>query len=193
MSTPSSILSTAYDLFTRRGYHGTSMRAIAKDAGIALGGIYNHFQSKEDIFREVILAYHPYHEILPAIAAAEYDTLEGLFREAAALIDSALSERPELLNLMFIELVEFDSRHVPELLERILPQVQQTLARFDLSGERLRPIPVPMVWRVFIGTILGYFLSKQALGPTIPPEFREHALDRFVDVFLRGILEPEHK
>jgi AcrR family transcriptional regulator len=190
LPTPAFILSAAHDLFTRRGYHGTSMRAIAREAGIALGGIYNHFQSKEDIFREVILAYHPYREILPAITSARHDTLDGLFRQAASLIDDALSERPDVLNLMFIELVEFNSRHVPELLERILPQVGPTLEQLNRSGDRLRPMPIPMVWRIFIGTVLGYFISKHALGPGAPPEFREGALDHFMDVFLNGVMEP---
>jgi AcrR family transcriptional regulator len=191
LPTPADILSAAYHLFIRRGYHGTSMRAIAREAGIALGGIYNHIQSKEDIFREVILAYHPYREILPAITSARHDTLDGLFRQAASLIDDALSERPDVLNLMFIELVEFNSRHVPELLERILPQVGPTLEQLNRSGDRLRPMPIPMVWRIFIGTVLGYFISKHALGPGAPPEFREGALDHFMDVFLNGILEPK--
>jgi AcrR family transcriptional regulator len=191
LSTSSAILSSAYDLFTRRGYHGTSMRAIAREAGIALGGIYNHFQSKEEIFREVLLAYHPYHEILPALINTHHETLEGLFREAFRLIDTTLSERHEVLNLMLIEIVEFDSRHIPDLLERILPQITPTLQQLSLSTGRMRPIPLPMVWRIFIATILGYFLSKHALGAGAPPAFREDALDHFTDVFLHGVLEPE--
>jgi AcrR family transcriptional regulator len=191
MSTPDAILSAAHDLFTRRGYHGTSMRAIAKEAGIALGGIYNHFESKESIFREILLAYHPYHEILPALANGSHTSLEDLFREAARLIDQTLSERPEVFNLMFIEMVEFRGQHAPELLERILPEIGRTLERLNRSGDRLRPIPIPMVWRIFIGTVLGYFVSKQAIGPLAPPEFTENALEHFIGVFLHGIQEPE--
>ena len=36
----------AVNLFMEHGYHATSMRQIAERAGLALGGIYNHFSSK---------------------------------------------------------------------------------------------------------------------------------------------------
>jgi AcrR family transcriptional regulator len=44
--TKSEITHVAYRLFLEQGYHGTSMRQIAQKSGIALGGIYNHFESK---------------------------------------------------------------------------------------------------------------------------------------------------
>ena len=53
------ILSAAHTLFLEQGYHGTSMRQIAYRAGIALGGIYNHFAGKEGIFTAVFEANHP--------------------------------------------------------------------------------------------------------------------------------------
>jgi AcrR family transcriptional regulator len=40
--TKSEITQVAYRLFLEQGYHGTSMRQIAQNSGIALGGIYNH-------------------------------------------------------------------------------------------------------------------------------------------------------
>ena len=61
----------AVDLFLKQGYHATSMRQIADKAGLALGGIYNHFASKEEIFEGIIIDKHRYLVILPAIIAAE--------------------------------------------------------------------------------------------------------------------------
>ena len=43
------ILSAARDLFSRKGYHGTTMPAIARAAGISTGLIYYIFPAKEDI------------------------------------------------------------------------------------------------------------------------------------------------
>ncbi len=189
--TRADIIEAAHDLFIQNGYHGTSMRQIATQAGIALGGIYNHFAGKEDIFREVVLAYHPYHEILPIIANTEYETIADLLHNAATLIDTTLSARPDIFNLMFIEMVEFKSQHLPELFERVFPIVQKILFRFMDAGDVTRTIPIPILMRTFFGTILGYFVTKTVLGDNVPPEFRENALHHFIDIYLHGILKPE--
>jgi len=48
------ILSVANKLFSRFGFHKTSMDEIAKIARKAKGSLYYHFASKEDLFREVV-------------------------------------------------------------------------------------------------------------------------------------------
>ena len=74
------ILNVAYRLFLENGFHGTSMRPIAREAGVSLGGIYNHFNSKEEIFASIFYEFHPYRELLEQLNQAQGDTLE----EAAA-------------------------------------------------------------------------------------------------------------
>jgi len=186
--TRADIVRAAHDLFLKNGYHGTSMRQIATQAGLALGGIYNHFGGKGDIFREVVLTYHPYHEILPILANTPHDNIEELLRHAAHLIDETLSQRPDLLNLMFIEIVEFRSAHLPALMERVFPLVAQILQRFMQAQNNLRPIPFPMLMRTFIGTLVGYLITKNVLGEQVPQAFQENALDYFIDVYLHGIV-----
>ena len=43
------IITQAAHLFNRKGYSGTSMRDILEATGLAKGGIYGHFSSKEEI------------------------------------------------------------------------------------------------------------------------------------------------
>jgi AcrR family transcriptional regulator len=39
----------AIRLFAQQGVDGTSIRQIAKEAGISLGALYNHYRSKESM------------------------------------------------------------------------------------------------------------------------------------------------
>jgi len=48
------ILDAAAVLFRSRGMEGTTMRAIAADAGYSTGAPYVYFQSKEDIYAELL-------------------------------------------------------------------------------------------------------------------------------------------
>src|SRR5512137_484295 len=109
------ILQSAHDLFIKQGYHGTSMRQIARGANLALGGLYNHFSSKEQVFEAVFFAFHPYHEVLPILASAQGPTLEQLLRDAVRRMEHIVQERPDFMNLLFIEMVEFKSVHSRQL------------------------------------------------------------------------------
>jgi AcrR family transcriptional regulator len=183
------ILQAAHDLFIQQGYHGTSMRQIAQAAHMALGGLYNHFDSKEKVFEAVFLAFHPYHEVLPLIAEATGTNLEQLVQDAIRRMAQVVDGRPDFMNLMFIELVEFKSAHARQLFSYLFPQGMQILQQLvDSYPEQMRSIPAPMVVRTFLGLFFGYYLTDTVLAPTAPPAFRQDAMQYFVDIYLHGIL-----
>lgn len=47
------LVNTALQLFSRKGYDATSIRAIATEAGVSLGLLYNYFESKEALLLEI--------------------------------------------------------------------------------------------------------------------------------------------
>lgn len=48
------ILKTAHEEFLEHGFKDSSMRRIAKGAGVGLSNIYNYFKNKDEIFCEVL-------------------------------------------------------------------------------------------------------------------------------------------
>ncbi|HEV7193479.1 MAG TPA: TetR family transcriptional regulator [Jatrophihabitantaceae bacterium] len=48
--TPGAILGAARDLFATRGYQGTSIRAVAADAGVNPALVHHYFRTKGDLF-----------------------------------------------------------------------------------------------------------------------------------------------
>ena len=191
--TRSDIIRAAHSLFIRYGYHATSMRQIASEAGVALGGIYNHFTGKDDLFATALFDYHPYRDILPALGKARGDSLEGFLRDAAVHIQDALGRRPDFLKLMFIEIVEFNGRHMPQLFDLIFPQAIGLLPRFLEAGGPLRPIPLPVVFRAFLGLFFSYFITELLLTDELRRSFPPDTLDQFVEIFLHGILAGERQ
>jgi AcrR family transcriptional regulator len=182
------ILRSAHQLFLKNGYHGTSMRKIAQGAGVAVGGIYNHFASKDEIFMTVLSTQHPIYDILPALNAAEGRDVESFVRDAAIKMVDIVRGRPDFLNLMFIELVEFNAQHVPQLFQTFFPQALAFVQRFFEHRHELRPIPLPVLLRAYIGLFFSYVITDILMGNQMPADMAENSLEAFVDIYLHGIL-----
>lgn len=109
------VLASARTLFLTLGYHDTSMRAIARAAGISTGPLYFHFASKAEIF------YH--------ICSQAHDRLTDAFRRAVAGETVAGFK----LRAIFRAFWDFFDTE-PELFE-ILHLAENPLAGIDLPPE----------------------------------------------------------
>lgn len=190
------LIEAAHHRFLKQGFHGTSMREIADQAGIAVGGIYNHFGTKEDIFAAVLDAYHPYHVILPALEETQGETVEAFLRDAAARIKAGLAGAEKgILPLAFIELVEFQGRHIRQLARRLMPALLAFVERLAQRRGRLRDLPLPSMMRTLLSLVIGYLVSETVLrGLKGVPGLDLDAdrwFDYMIDIYLHGILAGE--
>jgi len=186
--TRQSILQSAYMLFLEKGYAATSMRAIAERTGLALGGIYNHFENKDAIFSELIIDRHPFHQILPLLQAAPGNTVEQFVRNAARSMVAELGRRPDFIKFLFVELVEFNGRDLPKMFALVYPQIQPLIQRFQTGRNDLHPIPSIILFRAFLGLFFSFYMTEFLLAGTPAAAMQENALDHFVEIFLYGVM-----
>jgi AcrR family transcriptional regulator len=187
------LLDAGMHLFVKHGYHGTSMRQIARQADLALGGVYNHFSGKEDLFTAVILENNPYLNVIEALDDARGDTAEALIRDAAVRMQAALGDQPEALHLLFVEIVEFKGKHFPQLFDRLFPQTMGFVQQLNRSNGALRDIPVPTLIRTFFGFFFAYFMTEWLMGEQLSAGLTQDAFDDFVNVYLHGVLKHEEE
>lgn len=186
------IVQAAYRLMIRQGYAATSMRQIANRAHLALGGIYNHFGSKAEVFTAVVEERHPLFEILPILNTVQGDTVELYVRRAAHTLVAELGHHPDFLNLMLIEIVEFKAAHVSRLLGKIAPLILPIADRIRRLDGAIRPLPPLDLARAFLGMFFSYYITDVLLGEKLPRSRPPETLDHFVDIFLYGILTEEN-
>jgi AcrR family transcriptional regulator len=180
----------ALELFMEQGYHATSMRQIADQAGLALGGIYNHFSSKDEIFAAIIIDKHPYKKILPLIVAVEGETADEFFRNAFQIVIEELGKQPEFINLMFIELVEFKGKHGASMLGEIAPQVLPVFEKMIKARKDLRVTHPAILMRSFFGMIISYFITEMVISNSVISKLLpKNSSDVYIDIFLHGILK----
>lgn len=182
------IREVSYHLFIERGYNATSMREISQKAGVTVGAIYNHFATKEAIWMEVIAAHHPYHEVFPVIRAAQGESMADIVRSAASGLIHELLKRSDLLNLMFIEIVEFNSCHIPDLYREMLPEIFGVADILKDKHGRLRDIPMNILVRSFLGLFFSFYITGLLGRGLVGITNDEESLRQVVDLYLFGVL-----
>ena len=113
------IIDCAFDLFIAKGYHGTSMRDIANVAELAVSGIYNHFSNKEGIFEAIIRRWHPFVRMQPQLEEVIGDTVRDRLIDTIRRIITVYDSNPNSYHLLFIEIVEFDGKHMAQLFSEL--------------------------------------------------------------------------
>jgi AcrR family transcriptional regulator len=180
----------AIRLFLEQGYHATSMRQIADRAELALGGIYNHFSSKDEIFEAIIVDQHPYKRILPLILEVEGDTGEEFFGNAFRIVVNELGKQPEFINLMFIELVEFKGKHGSVMLREIAPKVLPVFEKVIKARRDLRITNPAVLMRSFFGMIISYFVTEMIIANSVVNKLMpKNSTEIYIDIFLKGVLK----
>ena len=180
----------AVKLFMERGYHATSMRQIAEHTGLALGGIYNHFSSKEELFEAIIIDKHPYKKILPLILEAQGDTAEDFLKNAMRIVITELGREPYYLKLMMIEFVEFSGGHGAAMLKEITPKVFPVFEQIVKTRKNLRVTNPAMLMRSFFGMVLSYFITEMVISNSVISDLMpKNSMDVYTDIFLHGIIQ----
>jgi AcrR family transcriptional regulator len=74
------IIETATQLFKSKGYSGTSMRDLATEVGLVVGGLYSHVNSKDEILQNICfdMANKFLHHIDNVLSAETFSNEEKL-------------------------------------------------------------------------------------------------------------------
>jgi TetR/AcrR family transcriptional regulator len=93
------VLASAKKSFARFGFAGTNVNAVAREAGISVGSLYQYFRTKEDLFLALIESSH---ELLASIVEDIFSRVPGFFDRVEEILRVAVKasqQDPELLNL----------------------------------------------------------------------------------------------
>ncbi|WP_446744928.1 TetR/AcrR family transcriptional regulator [Silvibacterium acidisoli] len=116
-----SIVGAAHEHFLRHGFSGASMDAIAASAGVSVKTIYSHFENKEALFNQVMIAACTDHLLTEQLPSD--DALEARFPWFAnatqrGLMEAGLTYLGHLLSaeqLALYRVVTQDAARFPEL------------------------------------------------------------------------------
>ncbi|GAA3289425.1 TetR/AcrR family transcriptional regulator [Streptomyces cinereospinus] len=165
------ILDVATRLMSARGYEGTSISAIAKEAGLPASSIYWHFSSKVGILTAVMergnAAFHAEVSKMESPAkGSHYDKVLAIFEQGI----TALERNPDFVRLQIILILNSPAGTVNEAVIRMRAQARDGMrsaleqAFEDLGRSQAEAVAASLV--EFVSACFeGIFLARQAASP----------------------------
>jgi TetR/AcrR family transcriptional regulator, acrAB operon repressor len=189
------ILAAALQLFSKCGYHGTSIRDIARTARASTGNVYHHFPDKETIFNALLEDYFsaisspdfPFNRAL--IAGAFPNDLIALARAARESVE----QYQPYAALVYVDVVEFEGTHIRRMYAEMASRFEAFFEQYGhtLGLERLRDSVSPLTASMVVTRFFVQYFAVEVLF-RVPNHFGKDgdaALRDIVDILNFGIMK----
>lgn len=147
------ILATAESIILKRGFSGTSIEDIIKEACITKGGFFYHFDGKDDLAKNLMLRY----------LDQDYKFFKELSERAKELTDEPLQQLLIFLKLMAESMANLPDTHPGCLVASFTYEAQQ----FDEEISELNTKGV-LTWRSIFLDHLERILEKYSMKTDKP-------------------------
>jgi AcrR family transcriptional regulator len=184
------IVQASLKLFAEKGFHGTSMRDIARAADITEGLIYHYFASKRDLFTAIIEE----HSFLPLLRSLPdlgewLDTRELLLVLARGFFD-VLHRNHDLTRLLLQEVQIFPEEKEAFFADAAKESITELAAILEsrMSEKALTQVDPAVVARIFFNTLLAFFVEQEILGgKNIFPGDEQAYVEHLVDMIVKRV------
>ena len=182
------ILDAALAVFSARGFHSSSIDDIAREAGISKALIYEHFESKQGLYADLLErnANELFERLASALAGVDVDS--GAVRLAIGLdaFFSFVEERRDAWRILFRDVVDPETSAV---LGRMVEQVTAVVAALIAQdpGAKVRDEDNDQGIRVLAQMLVGAVQSVANWWAEHPEVARAHAVEMVMDFAWVGL------
>ena len=185
------LLQVGLRLFSRQGYHATSIRKIAHAAGVTEGLIYHYFSSKEDLLKKIVENSMKSGTVLEPEPPSNLPIREALFQIGQNFLER-LQKNKDIFRLMIAESHLFERTgdlFFPKMIYELgMKRMGAFLKKRMMEGE-LRTVDPILTARQFTGSLVAFFIFQEMLvGKQVVEVSPKDFLEVSIDVFLQGII-----
>lgn len=164
------ILHAAFDLFSKRGFSGTTTKDIAKASGVSEAMVYKHFSSKDELYAAILnakkgdenLQRPPWEENKEMMAAMENNDDFGVFFYFAIRALDKQQDDIAFMRMIFysaLEEHEMADTFFTEFVGKIYEFLGSYIKKRQKDGA-LRKIEPKIVVRAFMGMLIHHSLNN---------------------------------
>ncbi len=184
----------AKELFIKQGFHATSMRDIAKRAGVSLGNLYNYYQTKEAIVESIIGKYQKIiDQKLAEIFAQSDEPLEpDSLLAMGQMVKELVNNHHDFWLLMYIDVLEFQNRHFRKMFEGLTDNLRRRFSDYfddlNFKGYLCEKVDPAIGFTAIYMQFFNYFLvEKLFCGNTHFGLDDDEVIESLTEIFCRGI------
>ena len=175
------VLTSARDIFSRKGFSAATTREIALDAGVNELTLFRQFKSKTRLFEAVFehFYFHPNFNNLRELQCDrlyEYLQMVGIFMHGILLNN---------LNLIVIEMKEHNMMKVKSITDRFRVEIKEILKDHLIEKYRFQKSDAEVFIVTCLSSVMGIFLNIYVLKTFKTKETFEDCLNELLKSFLR--------
>ncbi|OGP84913.1 MAG: hypothetical protein A2V87_02160 [Deltaproteobacteria bacterium RBG_16_58_17] len=190
------ILKAARKLFFEKGFRQVTVENIARKAEFSKGSIYLYFNSKEEIYSQILLNdIDKFHDRVADILQGPSSASEALIRVAEIYVDFFLNDRELfriLMNFMLhnndMNLPEDINNHIIKATNRTISIIEQVFKYGIEKGEFPPDINLRMnrnaIWGLLNGIISLHLFTGKESGRT---EVIHSTIKSGLEIYIRGM------
>lgn len=193
---PQEIMDAALALFAEKGYAATKMEDIAKRAGVTRGTPYLYFQSKDDLFREIVRT-----SVLPAVTLVQQVVSEAQDQPISQILSDIQeywhrqvldTPRAAVLKLMMCESGNFPEvalYYREQVIEPFQALLQALIQQGIATGEFRASVDAEYAVYTLMAPMLSAVIWKYSFACNAPIEF-DRLFATATDLLRHGMLTP---
>lgn len=177
--------------FVTKGFHGTTTREIATEAGVSTGALYAHYPGKDELFAAIIDRYRVVFAQAdnPLILHFAKSRFPDDIPELAEAIEAVIRRHRDFWLLWYVDVLEFGGKHFADSFVQNVPEHPALHARFAelAETERLRVAPEAAFHTVYLH-LFNHLIVEVLFRGRKPGVARRAEVQTIADISLRGIL-----
>jgi len=183
----------ALRLFILQGFHGTSVRDIAYEAGVSIGNIYNYYPTKEALYLRLVRRYSMrmgnllQRTLKPLLGRVDAVSLHALARVVRDIVEN----HGDYWRLMYIDVTEFGNKHFAHNFRKLSANLEKLAGGYPADGVPARvhsDIDPSLAYTSIYLQFFTYFLVEKLFGGKghlgLP---EDAAIDQIIRIFTSGI------
>ena len=164
-TTPQRLRRVSAKLFAQQGLAGTSMREIAREAGITQAAIYHHFPCKEDLYVDAVRSLQQekmqgVSDVL-ALDVPPTDKFRNLVLRMLELLDAD----PDFCDIYHREMMEGDEERLQETVDSVYTRI---MGELEPLMKAIAPDLDPTLMVMSLSGMVFHHLEVRKLIPLLP-------------------------